>query len=321
MADFFEKHGIKDEARMSIILNTFMYVSKCIKSEKALTLRSITQQISLSGLEEYQQAALSMVRSSLEHSSNKGFGEYELISYSDNMDGKYIGAYGASFRSQDRSVIYVVFRGTGNGRWYDNGDALANVASEYQKVALRYFDDMMDEISPSDDVRVILTGHSKGGNLAQYIMLTSKHKHRINSCISFDGQGFSPEFLSSINYPNSASAELCGRMYSICGDNDYVNVLGGKIIPDNNTIYIKTATDVTDMNGAHSIVPDHSSDTEKGLIRYIFNFNTNDFNEQTTRQRELAVCAREINANIMTLPQKDNVIKLIEYEKESGVCL
>jgi len=305
MADFFEKHGIKDEARMSIILNTFMYVSKCIKSEKALTLRSITQQISMSGLEEYQQAALSMVRRSLEHSGNKGFGEYELISYSDNMDGKYIGAYGASFRSPDSSVIYVVFRGTGNGRWYDNGDALANVASEYQKVALRYFDDMMAELSPSEDVRVILTGHSKGGNLAQYIMLTSKYKSRINSCISFNGQGFSPEFLSSINYPDSISSELCGRMYSICGDNDYVNVLGSKIIPGDNTIYIKTATDVTDMNGAHSIVPDHSSDTEKGLIRYIFNFNTNDFNEQTTKQRELAVCAKEINANIMTLPQKE----------------
>ena len=305
MADFFEKHGIKDEARMSIILNTFMYISKCIKSEKTLTLSSIAQQISLSGLEEYQQAALSMVRSSLEHRSNNSFGEYELISYSENMDGKYRGAYAASFRSPDRSVIYVVYRGTGNGRWYDNGDALANVASEYQKIALRYFDDMMDELSPSEDVRVILTGHSKGGNLAQYVMLTSKHKNSISRCISFDGQGFSPEFLGSINYPDSTSEELCSRMYSICGDNDYVNVLGKKIIPDTNTIYIKTATDLTDMSGAHSIVPDRSSDMEKGLIRYIFNFNTNDFNEQTTRQRELAVCAREINANIMDLPQKE----------------
>ena len=94
-------------------------------------------------------------------------------------------------------------------------------------------------------------------------------------------------------------------MYSICGDNDYVNVLGKKIIPDANTIYIKTATELTDMSGAHSIVPDRSSDIEKGLIRYIFNFNTNDFNEQTTKQRELAACAREINANIMDLPQKE----------------
>ena len=82
MADFFEKHGIKDEARMSIILNTFMYISKCIKSEKTLTLSSIAQQISLSGLEEYQQAALSMVRSSLEHRSNnsfRGFNQFRSI--------------------------------------------------------------------------------------------------------------------------------------------------------------------------------------------------------------------------------------------------
>ena len=94
----------------------------------------------------------------------------------------------------------MVFRGTGSGRWYDNGQGLYEDASKYQKVALRYFEDTLraldiDNIGSS--VRLVVTGHSKGGNLSQFVTFNSKYRDYVNCCISFDGQGFSPEKYAS----------------------------------------------------------------------------------------------------------------------------
>lgn len=37
-----------------------------------------------------------------------------------------------------------------------------------------------------------VSGHSKGGNKAQYVTIVTD---RVERCLSQDGQGFSPEFL------------------------------------------------------------------------------------------------------------------------------
>lgn len=146
MSDFFAEKGITNEARASIILNTFMYVDKCIRSSQPITLKSIAEQISMDGLEDSQKAALEMVRRSFADNRNPDVGELELVSFSEHDRARYKGACGAVFRSSDGSKVYVVYRGTGTGRWYDNGDGLSNTSSEYQNVALRYFNDVLDTL-------------------------------------------------------------------------------------------------------------------------------------------------------------------------------
>lgn len=308
MADFFAEKGITNEARASIILNTFMYVDRCLKSSAPITLKSIVDQISFDGLEDSQKAALEMVRRSLSLKRNEDVGSLELVSFSEHKRQKYKGACGAVFRSSDGSKVYVVFRGTGTGRWYDNGDGLSNTSSEYQNVALRYFNDVLDTLDLSGDVKLVVTGHSKGGNLSQYVTLRSDYGDRVRYCISFDGQGFSPEFLGSIS--QSRVSELSRRMYSVCGDNDYVNVLGNKIIPDANTVYIRTNTSPTDIYGAHTIVPQYYKDVDAHYCDYLFNFRTNMFNDQVNVQRDLAMCSRELSKNAMQLP----------HEKREDIC-
>lgn len=305
MSDFFAEKGITNEARASIILNTFMYVDKCIRSSQPITLKSIAEQISMDGLEDSQKAALEMVRRSFADNRNPDVGELELVSFSEHDRARYKGACGAVFRSSDGSKVYVVYRGTGTGRWYDNGDGLSNTSSEYQNVALRYFNDVLDTLDLSGDVKLVVTGHSKGGNLSQFVTLRSGYGDKVRYCISFDGQGFSPEFLRSIDYYNANNSRvkgLCNKMYSVCGDNDYVNVLGNKVIPKPNTVYIRTNTASTDIFGAHTIVPEYYKDVNERYCDYLFDFRRNVFNDQVSQQRELARCSQELSRNAMNLP-------------------
>ena len=306
MADYIESFGISREARISIILNTFMYIDKCPKCDAMPTLRNaVSELLRDSTLKDEQRAALRVMCKCLNITKDSEIWDFQIISFSEHLEEKYRGAYAAAFKKADDSEMYIVFRGTGTGRWYDNGDGLANERTRYQLAALLYFNHVMSSLRAPDNVKLIVTGHSKGGNLSQYVMLASEYGSRIRYCISFDGQGFSPEFLKRINYPESNVSRLCNRMYSICGDNDYVNVLGRKVIPDDQTVFIKTKTRLTDLYGAHSIVPQGSGDVDDHWCDYLFNFTSNSFNEQTVEQRELANCAKAVSLNAMDMPHDE----------------
>ena len=299
MDDFFEKYGVTNEARISIILNTFMYIDKCSVSENKQTLGSIVKQMSYDGLEDFQKSALWIMKETVNRNTDAA--DLELITFSENMDGKFKGAYAAAFKKSDGSELYVVYRGTGSGRWYDNGDGLANISSDYQRIAVWYFNDVIERFGGNIPAKLVVTGHSKGGNLAQYVTMKSKYRAYVKYCISFDGQGFSPEFLDELDCTDDEYKEICNKMYSICGDNDYVNVLGKKVIPFDHTIYIKTKTQWNDMYGAHSIVPKQFSNVKDEYCGFLYDFAGDRFNEQTLEQREIARCSKELSAKVMEL--------------------
>ena len=312
MEDFFEKYGITKEARIAIVLNTFMYVDRCKRFSDSPSFKSVVNQmyVNLDGYVDTQKAALEIVYKYLNNSSALNeMGELRFINFSQHMGGKYTGAYAAAFKRVDDNnkitEVYVVFRGTGSGRWYDNGEGLFQEASKYQKVALRYFNDTIRGLELEADTRIIVTGHSKGGNLSQFVTLKTEHEYRnmIKYCISFDGQGFSPEMYNSIKL-QPFFKEQCNKMFSICGDNDYVNVLGIKVIPDSHTIYIVTKPPFTDMYGAHSIVPQFYSDVKEHMDDFLFNFSRKRFNQQTGKQRQLAECSIAMSAKTMEMSKE-----------------
>lgn len=107
----------------------------------------------------------------------------------------------------------VAFRGTdGQREWEDNAVGLYSADTPCQEEALRYIESL-----PYDDITV--TGHSKGGNKAQYVTILSD---KVKRCVSMDGQGFSQEFLDKYYAEIMSKGHLIVNYYV---DGDYVNIL------------------------------------------------------------------------------------------------
>lgn len=123
-----------------------------------------------------------------------------------------VGARMATFVDSDKNAT-VVFRGTaGDFEWYDNGTGGYLSDTEMQKQALKYIESL-----PYNNITV--TGHSKGGNKAQYVGILSDKVDRV---LSLDGQGFSKEFVEKYQDLIDKNRH---KIISISAEGDYVNCL------------------------------------------------------------------------------------------------
>ena len=88
--------------------------------------------------------------------------------------------------------LYVHFRGTGDGNWEYNTSAFSDTPSDIQTKSMEYFDRVIEEHYQNNPNRgkVYVSGHSQGGNTAQYVTLSSKYGDYIDTCTSLDGPGF-----------------------------------------------------------------------------------------------------------------------------------
>ena len=94
---------------------------------------------------------------------------------------------------------YVIFRGTDNSLvgWKEN------LKMSYQIVpAQRKALDYLNYVGSKTEGKLIVIGHSKGGNLAAYASSMSKPeiRDRITAIYNYDGPGFMKEFLESAGY-------------------------------------------------------------------------------------------------------------------------
>lgn len=113
----------------------------------------------------------------------------------------------------EKKNAYVAFKGTtGGDEWYDNVEGLNSADTLSQREARDYIEDL-----PYDHITVVV--HSKGGNKAQYVAITSD---KVDRCVSMDGQGFSQEFLEKYA---AEIAERGGNIKNISLDTDYVHIL------------------------------------------------------------------------------------------------
>ena len=329
---------ISSQADVSMILNTLMYVNNFPTSADNesvdMLLREQAGLYNTNKLEPEQKAAFECVyqyvygekydssTAKFEFSSDNSHPEIAQLTYlnhSNNVRGNNDGAAGAAFYSTDASGniqdLYVAYRGTGKGRWYDNGDAFSKKYSPYQQDAAEYFDSVIEKLGVDEDTNIYVTGHSKGGNQAQFVTLASKNAHLVDKCISMDGEGFSPEAIAYFKqlYGEDAYEEQFRKMYAVCGDNDYVNVLGIKVIPEDHTVYVESPTNVHDLSNAHGLV---NVKTGKGNL---FDFENGTFYNQTDKQRDLAIVARSLGENIMKMPQEvredicRSIMTILEY--------
>jgi len=179
---------------------------------------------------------------------NPQYGQIELISQS-NTD--YVRA--AAFRDEFND-IYFTTRGTGDGRWVDNAVMMCEPESVMQEATREYFDDVMQNLEEPPE-HIILTGHSKGGNDVENIMMRSeyifsyalKNKDFPFTSYSMNGPGFSKaaidEFREKCAENGVDPGIITENMHMIIGENDYVNWLGNRITPPKNIRVIKRKND------------------------------------------------------------------------------
>ena len=138
-------------------------------------------------------------------------------------DGKAL-CFAESVEATDSAI--VAFMGTADPEeWRDNVLAAKLEDSEYQKEAYNYVNRLN-----YDDITVI--GHSKGGNKAMY---TAIRCDKVTRCVSFDGQGFSKDFLIKYAREISERSEIITN-YSL--NTDFVHILLNQI-PGADQIYVK----------------------------------------------------------------------------------
>ena len=122
----------------------------------------------------------------------------------------------------------IVFEGTVGGlEWRDNfiagcsTDEADHVSSSEQVRTKEWFESPEVQALLKDSNHVTVTGHSKGGNKAKYLTILDD-EGQIDSCVSFDGQGFSDEFMKTYAEQISRNQD---RISNYNNQNDYVSIL------------------------------------------------------------------------------------------------
>ena len=280
--------NLKSQAIEARLLNVLIYLDMdWIKSEESYTLRQIINELSKfydspKGYERFReeyvkesailgrkigseedikaeyegrQRMYRVVRNASE--SNEHLANMTIGNRSWKMGYDQKGLNACTFTDTEGKVI-VVYRGTGSGEWIDNSKGLSGLELEtkQQKEAMEYFEKIVERNGYNENSQITISGHSKGGNKAQYTTINSKYRNLIKKCFNFDGQGFSPEAISKFKEYSDYEQSI-NKMYGFNGENDFVNALGNAVIPEENRFYFKTHIPINipaDIDGLEDVL-------------------------------------------------------------------
>ncbi|NBJ93583.1 Mbeg1-like protein [Parablautia muri] len=293
------------DAEMSMVLDTFMYLDYKEAPDGA-TLNEIL--LSLKEHPDYGGGGVHYGEYTVVEKAalNETVGNLVISCQSTNM-GYDAGTAACTFTSPDQSCIYIAYRGTGDGEWPDNGIGMTSISSTQQESALSYFEEVVEAMELNEHQRLIVTGHSKGGNKAQFVTMESRYHGLIDACYSVDGQGFSEQAIEEWKgrYGEEGYERRRDKLYGLHGENDYVSVLGNSIIPKEHIRYIRTPVEKNNFAGYHDIKYMFAAltyDVGAGGIVTIFNGRKN---EDVAGQGALGRYASVLSAGVMDLlPEK-----------------
>lgn len=196
--------------------------------------------------------------------------------YNDGNGGKSI-----LFENPSANEAVVVYKGTGSAmEWKDNfqggagTDQPDGVSTAQQEKALEWYQSLDTDSYDS----MTVSGHSKGGNKAKYITVMDDS---VDRCISFDGQGFSDEFVEKYQ------DRIADNQYKIQNhnvDKDCVNVLlndigeqhyyEGDNYGTDNILEHHTPNAFLHFNGdgSYHLVPGEQSQDMKNIDEFLNNY-------------------------------------------------
>ena len=285
---------------ISMILDTYMYTNY-MEANDGETLKTIIENmpanIDVTGDYKEEYAILS------DAVQNPQIGNLRIRCQSRKM-GYNEGTNAVTFISEDGKDAYVVFRGTHDGEWLDNGDGLVLEETTQQREAVRYYDEVVEILKPDKKTNLTITGHSKGGNKAQYVTMDSQYGGLINRCYSIDGQGHSDAAINKwkTRYSESEYNARVEKIYAVNGQNDFVSVLGNSIILAGHTAYIATPADKTDFAAYHDITHmfAHQTVDENGTTDYEYSSERNGY---VLKRGELGDYVSVLSSEVMEMPE------------------
>ncbi len=239
-----------------------------------------------------------------EAARDTGVGELELCCQSSNM-GYDTGTAACTFKSPREDSYYVVYRGTGDGEWPDNGIGMTSASTTQQERALTYFEEVVEALELGEQDHLVVTGHSKGGNKAQFVTMETRYGDLIDVCYSVDGQGFSESAVSrwQERYGEEDYEKRREKLYGIHGENDYVSVLGNPVIPKDHIRYVKTPVEKNNFAGYHDIKYMFAALVyDKAAKGYVTVFQGRK-NSDVKEQGELGRYAAALSAEVMGLEE------------------
>lgn len=132
----------------------------------------------------------------------------------------------------------VAIRGTGGSyeAWSDNVEGAYDMDTSVQEEMKSFIE---NDCVQYDNITV--TGHSKGGCMAQYVTVQCGDK--VDRCVSYDGQGFNREFHETYS---DEIAQNSHKIKSISANTEAVNTLLYSVAGE--TVYLNTDPDIN----AHS---------------------------------------------------------------------
>jgi len=272
--------SIKDSANEVAVLNVLMYMDiEDVKVENKDPVEEIVNRLgeiydSPGGYERYlslhsdgsksdyedRQRQYQILKNACErnpHLANMVMNDHTMFIPETSYDEH--GLEACTFSDQNGNVI-VAYRGTGKGEWMDNAVGVGGMVTDspQQEEAALYFTYVALKNGFKKDMNIIVTGHSKGGNKAQYVTINSKYNDLIDKCFSFDGQGMSPEAIEAFinRHGKDAYIAAINKMYGFYEENDYVNPLAIPVIPKERRYYFKSNI----INGIGDAVKFHYPD-------------------------------------------------------------
>ena len=200
---------IPEEARYAAICNLYLYLAHKCTPHDGDTLKTIVANLDYCLKNELIQrwkikdiVRLNILRNAVDFSPILSRFTIKTLTLSET------GLTACVFVKPDGDII-VAFNGTGSSEWIDNGEGLSGIPDEntyidysigglpskysivqadhstnQQVDALNWFNETVAVNRWNESNRIILTGHSKGGNKAQFITI---HSDLANVCYSFDG--------------------------------------------------------------------------------------------------------------------------------------
>ena len=213
------------------------------------------------------------------------------------------GGFSAVFADPSTGEAVVAFRGTASGEWKDDflggtvTGAADGVSTAQQQNALDWYQSLdLDAYSS-----VTVTGHSKGGNKAKYITVLDDS---VTRCVSFDGQGFSDEFIRTYA---SQIRQNQGKISNNNVDYDYVNLLLNDI--GSETFY------QGQNYGTGGFLENHCPNTFFGVDEA-----GNLIMTETERPEEMAALDHYLNTMLRSMPesQRQDTLEIIGNLMQEG---
>jgi len=302
-----------------MILDTYMYLNYMVARE-GQTINEVLQD--LEKLPDYGEGGIHHGEYTVlkKAAQNKEIGEMEIYCQSKSM-GYEPGTAACTFKSPGDNSYYVAYRGTGDGEWPDNGIGMTATSTMQQERALSYFEEVVEALNLGKQDHLVVTGHSKGGNKAQFVTMETRYGDLVDACYSVDGQGFSESAILrwQERYGKEDYEKRREKLYGIHGENDYVSALGNPVIPGEHIRYVETPVEKSNFAGYHDIKYMFAALIyDKAAKCYVTAFQGRK-NRDVKGQGELGKYAAALSAEVMRLEtdQRDGCAAVIMQMMEA----